>query len=91
MLVVGGMQSLSGAVVGVVVLSFLIEGLRKLETGFEIGPATISLPGSSAEVGLGVVMLLILIFRPSGITRNTEIYWPWKGDETAETATRRQS
>ncbi len=91
MLVVGGMQSLSGAVVGVVVLSFLIEVLRKLETGFEIGPATISLPGSSAEVGLGVVMLLILIFRPSGITRNTEIYWPWKGDETAETATRRQS
>ena len=31
MLVVGGMQSMSGAVVGVVVISFFIEALRKLE------------------------------------------------------------
>lgn len=91
MLVVGGMRSLSGAVVGVVVLSFLIETLRAFEAGYKIAGSTWKLPGSSAEVGLGIIMLLILIFRPSGITRNTEIYWPWKGDPTAETATRRQS
>ena len=91
MLVVGGMQSLSGAVVGVAVISFLIEILRQLEAGFEIGSGAFKLPSNSAEVGLGVAMLLILIFRPRGITRNTEIYWPWRGDPTAETTARRQS
>ncbi len=91
MLVVGGMQSLSGAVVGVAVISVLIEILRQLENGFELGAATISLPSNSAQVGLGVVMLLILIFRPKGITRSAEIYWPWKGDPTAEVSAQRQS
>lgn len=91
MLVVGGMQSLSGAVIGVVFLSVLIEFLRNLENGIAIGAIKVSLPSSSAEVGLGVVMLLALIFRPRGITRNAEIYWPWKGDPTAEASAKRQS
>ena len=50
MLVVGGMQSLSGAVVGVVILSIVIDVLRRLETG--IGGVTI--PTSSAERGVAV-------------------------------------
>lgn len=91
MLVVGGMQSLSGAVVGVTFLSVLIELLRKFESGFEIGAITVGLPSGSAEVGLGVVMLLALIFWPRGIVRNAEIYWPWKGDPTADASARRQS
>lgn len=92
MLVVGGMQSLSGAVIGVLVLSFIIEFLRKFEKGFAIGSeTTISLPASSAEVGLGIVLLLILIFRPSGLTRNAEIYWPWKHKVALATVTKRQS
>ena len=91
MLVVGGIQSLSGAVVGVVVMSFLIELLRKMESGFALGGVTIDLPASSAEVGLGVVMLLILIFRPAGLTRNSEIYWPFKPKVAVAEVTRRQS
>jgi branched-chain amino acid transport system permease protein len=61
MLVVGGMQSLSGAVVGVAFLSVLIEILRNLESGFAIGASKFTLPSGSAEVGLGLVMLLALI------------------------------
>ncbi|GAB5469496.1 MAG: branched-chain amino acid ABC transporter permease [Rhodospirillales bacterium] len=91
MLVVGGMQSLSGAVVGTIVISFLIEFLRKLEAGFEVGSVTLDLPSSSAEVGLGLVMLIILIFRPAGLTRNAEIYWPWKHKVAIASVTRRQS
>jgi branched-chain amino acid transport system permease protein len=72
-------------------MSFLIEVLRKLEAGFDLGSLTIDLPASSAEVGLGVVMLLILIFRPSGLTRNVEIYWPFKPKVSATDVTRRQS
>lgn len=90
MLVVGGMGSLSGAVVGTVVLSFVIEFLKSWEKGFDLG-VTVSLPANSAEVGLGLVLLLILIFRPSGLTRNVEIYWPWKRKVAVASITRRQS
>jgi len=76
MLVVGGMNSLSGAVVGVVAVSALIEVLRQLEHGFGVGGITISVPGGTQEIGLGVALLLILIFRQSGITGNREIAWP---------------
>ncbi|MDF1736781.1 MAG: branched-chain amino acid ABC transporter permease [Minwuia sp.] len=91
MLVVGGMQSLSGAVVGTIVLSFVIELLRKAEKGFSLGETSISLPASSAEVGLGVILLLILIFRPSGFTRNAEIYWPFRPKVAVTEVTHRQS
>lgn len=91
MLVVGGMQSLSGAVIGTIALSFIIEFLRAFEKGFKFGEVTVGLPASSAEVGLGVVLLLILIFRPTGLTRNAEIYWPWKGRVQMSSVTRRQS
>lgn len=91
MLVVGGMQSLSGAVVGTLVISFLIEFLRKFEAGFDIGGVILDLPSSSAEVGLGLVLLLILIFRPAGLTRNAEFYWPWKPKVALATFSKRQS
>ncbi|MFP6776817.1 MAG: branched-chain amino acid ABC transporter permease [Alphaproteobacteria bacterium] len=87
MLVVGGMQSLSGAVVGVVILSIVIDVLRRLESG--IGGVTI--PTSSAEVGVGLILLIILIFRRTGITGNQEIYWPFKADISASAAMKRQS
>jgi branched-chain amino acid transport system permease protein len=91
MLVVGGMQSLSGAIVGTIALSFIIEFLRALEKGIAVGGGKVALPASSAEVGLGVVLLLILIFRPGGLTRNAEIYWPWKPKVAQTRITRRQS
>jgi branched-chain amino acid transport system permease protein len=87
MLVVGGMQSLTGAVVGVTVLSVVIDVLRRLETGI----GGVSIPTSSAEVGVGLIMLLILIFRRTGITGNAEIYWPFKADISTSGAMKRQS
>jgi branched-chain amino acid transport system permease protein len=76
MLVVGGINSLSGAVIGTISISALIEALRQLEHGVAVGSLTISIPGGSQEIGLGVAMLLILIFRQRGITGNREIAWP---------------
>jgi branched-chain amino acid transport system permease protein len=75
MLVVGGMNSLSGAVVGVGAISLLIEVLRQLEHGFTLGSLTVSAPGGTQEIGLGVAMLLMLIFRRSGIAGSQEIGW----------------
>lgn len=87
MLVVGGMQSLTGAVVGVVMLSVVIDVLRRLESGV----GSFSIPSSSAEVGVGLILLIILIFRRTGITGNAEIYWPFKGDISSSGAMKRQS
>lgn len=76
MLVVGGMGSLSGAVLGVLILSSLIQALRWLEAGVQIGDTTFALPGGVQEIGLGLVMILILMFRPAGIMGNRELKLP---------------
>ena len=76
MLVVGGIGSLSGAVLGVVILSSLIQALRWLEAGVTIGTTTIAIPNGLQEIALGIVMILILIRRPAGIMANSELRWP---------------
>jgi branched-chain amino acid transport system permease protein len=81
MLVVGGMSSLSGAVLGVVILSTLIQGLRWLEAGVTIGTSTVSIPNGLQEITLGVVMIIILAFRPNGIVGNRELIWPRASEE----------
>lgn len=78
MLVVGGMRSLAGAVLGVTILSMFVEILRQFEDGVELGPFTLNAPPGLQEVGLGLAMLLILVFRPAGITNGREIPWPWR-------------
>ena len=76
MLIVGGTRSLSGAVVGVAAVTIFIEVMRSLEAGVSLGGQLYSLPKSSAEVGIGLFMLLTLIFRPQGITNGQEISFP---------------
>ena len=72
MLVVGGMSSLTGAVAGVVVVTAIVQLFLLFERGVAVGGTTVALPAGSEEIGLGVVMALILIFRPSGLTRGRE-------------------
>ena len=81
MLVVGGMSTLSGAVLGVLILSTLIQGLRWLEAGVEVGETTFALPGGVQEIALGVVMILILMFRPAEIMGNRELTLPVAGSD----------
>jgi branched-chain amino acid transport system permease protein len=78
MLVVGGMNSLSGAVLGVVVLSIMIQLLRWMEKGVDLGGAALSLPLGVQEIAIGVAMIVILMYRPTGLTRNKELVWPSK-------------
>jgi branched-chain amino acid transport system permease protein len=73
MLVVGGMSCLTGAVTGVIVVTAIVELLRSFERGMSLGGTTLSLPQGSQEIGLGVVMALILIFRPNGVSGGREL------------------
>jgi branched-chain amino acid transport system permease protein len=76
MLVVGGVNSLSGAVIGTFTVSLASEILRRLEGGVDLGSVHIPLPIGLPQVGVGLLMLLILILRPKGITGNAEVPWP---------------
>jgi len=90
MLVVGGVGSLWGAVVGGALVSFLDVYLAKAEQGMSVGPASVNLPGGTSLLILGVLMAAILILRPSGITRGREVTlrisrlrWWSRGDRRA--------
>jgi branched-chain amino acid transport system permease protein len=75
MLVVGGINSLSGAVLGVVLLSVIIQLLRWLERGVPLGDTTLALPSGAQEIAIGIVMIAILVFRPAGLMGNRELVW----------------
>jgi branched-chain amino acid transport system permease protein len=79
MLVIGGTNSLTGAVVGVVFLTTVSEFLRRFEIQ-GLGPIPgNSVPAGLTEVILALILLAVLILRPSGITGGKEIPWPtWK-------------
>ncbi len=69
MLVVGGLTSLWGAVLGALAVSGLDSLLGKAEEG-SLGP---DLPTGSRLVVVGAVMALVLILRPSGLTGGREL------------------
>ena len=75
MLVVGGMRSLTGAVVGTATISLLTEILRLLEVGVPVPGlrVTLSTQPGLGDVALAAIMLLIILFRPQGITGGREI------------------
>ena len=73
MLILGGMRTVTGAVLGTILISFGLEGVRFLETGPELLgidlPEMLGLSG----VALGCVIVLTMALRPGGIMGNTEI------------------
>jgi branched-chain amino acid transport system permease protein len=78
MLVIGGMLSLWGAVVGTIVISTLTHFLGILEGGVDLGEVTVSIPSGSRLIVLGLSLILILILRPGGITNGREAVWPFE-------------
>lgn len=73
MLVVGGIGSLSGAVVGVIAISICVEILKEMENGVSIFQHDVALPAGSKEVLIGIIMILIFMFRPAGILAGRDL------------------
>ena len=85
MLVIGGMRSLTGAVLGALVIAALTEFLRQAEIGVLIGGAKIAAPPGLGDAILALIMLLIILFRPKGIAGGKELSWPFgRGRASAE-------
>jgi branched-chain amino acid transport system permease protein len=79
MLVVGGVGSLAGAVVGVIVVMAASEALLRFEYGVDVGGLHLQAPGGIQQLGLAVFLLVMLIVRPSGVMGGREIGWPKRG------------
>jgi branched-chain amino acid transport system permease protein len=71
MLVVGGLTSLWGAVLGALVVSALDSFLIEAEQGVDVG-VSLDLPQGTRLIFLGAIMALVLIVRPSGLTGGRE-------------------
>lgn len=73
MLILGGMRTVTGAVLGCFLISFGLEGVRYIETGPVILgidlPEALGLSG----IALGTVIVLTMALRPMGIMGNSEI------------------
>ncbi|MHB1835693.1 MAG: branched-chain amino acid ABC transporter permease, partial [Solirubrobacteraceae bacterium] len=72
MLVIGGSNSLWGATVGALAISLLDSWLNTAENTVHVVFFTVTLPNGSSDVILGVIMTLMILFRPSGLTGGSE-------------------
>jgi branched-chain amino acid transport system permease protein len=75
MLVIGGPYSVSGAVVGTLVVTAVREGLRGIENYLNIAQVVPQGVYGFTEVVLAIALILILIYRPSGIMGSRELRW----------------
>ncbi|MEA1959710.1 MAG: branched-chain amino acid ABC transporter permease [Bacillota bacterium] len=75
MSVIGGMGSLTGAVVGASLMTILPELLRNLEGGISLMGVTLPPLYGLSQLILAVLVILVLIFRPQGIMGRWEFSW----------------
>lgn len=73
MLIVGGMASVTGAVVG---CYFLTAVYIAFQRGEVVGIGGTKFPSATADLVLAVALLAALILRPRGLTAGKEIAWP---------------
>lgn len=73
MVVLGGLGSISGAVIGATLITLAPEYLRSVEKGFDLGPLHMPEAFGLAQIILAAVFILVMIFRPGGLLGNREI------------------
>ncbi len=73
MLVIGGLGSVSGSVVGVLLVTLLSELLRNAERGFDLG--TLHLPPiyGASQVLMSILFVLVIVFKPAGLMGGKEL------------------
>ncbi|HUH53939.1 MAG TPA: ATP-binding cassette domain-containing protein [Microbacteriaceae bacterium] len=73
MLFVGGVQSVSGAVIGVILITVGNEIFRWLSNGFTIGAITVPQNPGMTDIFLGLVIVVTMISRGSGLMGSREV------------------
>jgi branched-chain amino acid transport system permease protein len=73
MLVVGGMGSISGSILGATLFTLLSEILRNAEVGVHLGPITIPPLYGLSQIILAIFFILVVIYRRKGLMGDREI------------------
>jgi branched-chain amino acid transport system permease protein len=73
MLVIGGLTSLWGAVVGAVAVSAVDSFFAEAESGLRLLGSSLDLPAGTRIVVVGALMAAVLILRPAGLTAGREL------------------
>ncbi|HYO29340.1 MAG TPA: branched-chain amino acid ABC transporter permease [Thermomicrobiales bacterium] len=73
MVVLGGMGSITGAVVGATIMTVLPEYLRSVDEGFAFGAVQTGPLYGLSQIVLAVGFILVMIFRPSGLFGDREL------------------
>ncbi|MGE3871811.1 MAG: branched-chain amino acid ABC transporter ATP-binding protein/permease [Parvibaculaceae bacterium] len=73
MLIVGGVNSVSGALVGTLLVTGMIEVLRRLENGFSLGPVEVPQIFGLTTIGLSLLIMAVLYYRPGGLLGYREL------------------
>lgn len=73
MLIVGGMSTMTGAVVGAIVITLATEVLRRLEGGIEILGIQFPEFFGMTQIGIGLVILFVMFKRPDGLAGLSEL------------------
>ncbi len=68
MLIVGGMSTVTGAIMGATVVTLVTELLRRLETGIDLGFMAIPQVFGTTQIGIGLLILVALVKRPDGLS-----------------------
>ncbi len=73
MLVIGGRTSLTGAVAGAAIITFLTDTLARVEQGVAIGPWELPRITGTVQFVIALLIIVTLILRPEGIFDRWEI------------------
>jgi branched-chain amino acid transport system permease protein len=73
MLVIGGLGSVSGSVIGVLLITVLSELLRNAERGFELGALHVPPIYGASQILMAVLFVLVIVFRPAGLMGGREV------------------
>ncbi|MGH2679309.1 MAG: ATP-binding cassette domain-containing protein [Actinomycetota bacterium] len=73
MLVIGGRASISGAVAGAAIITFVTDTLARVEQGVSIGPWELPRITGTVQFAIALLIIVTLILRPEGIFDRWEI------------------
>lgn len=73
MLVIGGLGSVSGSVIGVIAITLLSELLRNAERGIDLGFFHIPPVYGASQILMAIIFVLVIIFKPNGLLGGKEI------------------
>ncbi|MGV1795129.1 branched-chain amino acid ABC transporter ATP-binding protein/permease [Rhizobium sp. A37_96] len=73
MLVVGGKRSISGAVIGTMIITALVEIVKPIESGAEVGSIHLPPVWGLTQILLSLMILLVMYRAPAGIMGSREM------------------